>query len=223
MTRVTREWVRLPTAWIARGGLARFNWHSGNGASSAAALMTLIATAHQADEGNGIAHVTYDYLQDVTSLSRAKVSAGLQVLEQFGIVGRRALGRSTVSLLDYDRQRGWGKLPAKGLYLGKAIEAFSYFSLRKPAELNALKLYLLFVERRNNASNLANVSYDKIQAYTDIDRPRIKAGLNVLMANGLVHVEHVPSSISAFGVSNAYRLAYLDSYSHMGTQGRRGL
>ena len=39
-------------------------------------------------------------------------------------------------------------------------------------------------------------------------------------AFGLVYVEQAPSEISEYGTSNAYRLAYIDSYVHRGTRGR---
>jgi hypothetical protein len=42
----------------------------------------------------------------------------------------------------------------------------------------------------------------------------------VLAAQGLVHVEHVPSMTSDYGISNGYRLAFIDSNVHMGTRGR---
>jgi len=37
---------------------------------------------------------------------------------------------------------------------------------------------------------------------------------------GLIHIEHVPSTQSNFGISNAYRLAHLEPHRHMGTIGR---
>jgi hypothetical protein len=81
-------------------------------------------------------------------------------------------------------------------------------------------LYLLFVARRDDDTNLANISYDKIQGYTGIDRVHIRTGITLLGALSLVHVEHFRSSLSDLGVSSAYRLVGLDSYSHMGTKGR---
>jgi hypothetical protein len=156
----------------------------------------------------------------VTGLSRAKVSNGLDVLGALSVIEREPSGRSTFALTNYDRSGGWGKLPAKKLYSLGRISAFVDFHLRSPAELNALKLYFLFVARRGNDTNMANISFTKIEEYTGLERHRIKTGLTVLGVVGLVHVERVPSQVSEYGVANAYRLVGIDSHIHMGTRGR---
>jgi hypothetical protein len=120
----------------------------------------------------------------------------------------------------HERERGWCKLPAKRLYSGERIEAFDAFRLRVIAELDAMKLYLLFAARRDNESNLANISYDKITEFSGVERSRLKKAISVLAALGLVYVEHRTSTTNDYGVANAYRLAHLDPYVHMGTRGR---
>lgn len=215
-----RDWVRLPTSWIQAGGLKNFRWKQGEGADNIAALIVLMVLAHHAEDEDGTAKLSYDAIQKMTTLSRAKVSRGLQVLEERGIVARLS-ARSSYELLGYDRSQGWGKLPARKLYANENVVALRDFHLRAIAELDALKLYLLFIALRDNESNLARISYDKISDYSGIDRARIKAGLSLLVVNGLVHVERGPSAMSEYGVSNAYRLAHLDPYNHSGTRGRR--
>ncbi len=218
-----KDWVKLPTTWIQNKGLTAFRWTAASGSDQAAALMVLVAMAHHADETKGTVHLTYETLCDITTLSRAKVSAGLKLLEERELVVRKPLGRrSSSQLTNYDPTKGWGKLPAKPLYprAGGPISFFTELSLRKPIELHALKLYLLFVTRRDNATNLANISYDKIEEYTGIERDRIKSGLSLLAANSLVHVERLPAKGLDYGVSNAYRLVQLDGHIHMGTRGR---
>lgn len=217
-----QNWVRLPTGWVEDGGLKGLRWAEGEGASNAAALLAPIAIAQHADQETGLARLTYDDLGEATHLSRAKLSDGLDVLGGRGLILRQPDGRSSYALTDFDTERGWGKLPARGLYgEGRSMGSFRDFTLRKPAELNALKLYLLFVARRNRETNMADLSYDKIVSYSGVARERIKAALNVLAANGLVHIEHVPSTTNDFGSANAYRLAHLESRVHMGTRGRR--
>jgi hypothetical protein len=83
-----------------------------------------------------------------------------------------------------------------------------------------MKLYLLFASRRNNESNFADISYDKITEFSGVERSRLKRAISVLAANGLVYVEHRRSNKNEHGVANAYRLAHLDAYAHMGTRGR---
>jgi hypothetical protein len=216
-----REWVRLPTDWIQDRGLCSFRWAKGAGSANTAALMALIAIAHNADDETGAARLTYDSLCIATSLSRAKLSSGLNVLEANKLIERGGVnGRSVYHLTNY-RPNGWGKLPARRLYNAHGeIAAFKEFRLRNRVELNALKLYLLFIGRRSQKTNLAHINYDTINDYTGIDQSNIKAGLSVLAGQGLVHVEHLPSNVSEFGISNAYRIVYIDPRRHMGTIGR---
>lgn len=215
-----REWVRVPTDWIDEGGLKRLLWIQGEGSDNVAALMSLTVIAHHADENTGLARITYEEMCGFTGLSRAKMSGGLGVLERHNVITRNVAGRSTYLLTRYKREGGWGKLPAKGLYSCGIIAAFEEFTLRRSAELNALKLYYLFVQRRDNKTNMANISYEKIHEYIGVDRNKIKQGLSLLAALGLVHIEHVPSEQSKYGISNAYRLAHLSPFTHMGTRGR---
>lgn len=213
-----KEWVKLPTDWIRSGCLTELRWSSGIGSNNTAALMALIRLAHVADD-EGIAKATYDDLCHSTGLSRAKVSDGLSVLEEKSLIGRNP-ARSTFRLVNFNPRQGWGKLPAKRLYSGERMVAFSEFKLRNPAELNALKIYLLAVAFRDNETNLANLSYDKFEELAGIDRARIRAALSVLTYAGLLHTERVASHQNAFAVSNAYRLVGIDSYRHAGTTGR---
>jgi hypothetical protein len=74
---------------------------------------------------------------------------------------------------------------------------------------------------RDDLSNLAYISYSKIETYTGIERSRIKSGLSILAANGVVHIEHVQAMGSDYGIANAYRVAHIEPYRHMGTIGRR--
>jgi hypothetical protein len=67
---------------------------------------------------------------------------------------------------------------------------------------------------------MANISFDKIEEYTSIERQSIKPATSLLAALSLVYVEHIPSLRNEYGIANAYRLAGLDPYAHMGTRGR---
>ena len=84
-----------------------------------------------------------------------------------------------------------------------------------------MKLYFLFASRRDRQSNMAKISYDKIEEYSGVNREHIKRALTILGANSLVHIEHVPSGAHVDGVASAYRLVHLHSRQHMGTWGAR--
>jgi hypothetical protein len=219
MIRGLKKWVRLPTVWIEEKGLRSVSW-SDHGADQLAALMLLTVIGHRADQVTGVAQATYDQLADETYLSRAKVAAGLGVLSKRQLIEREPEGRSTFRLVKFDPNRGWAKLPASGMYQSGAIFAFADFKLRQQAELNAMKLFLLFVSRRGRDTNMANISYDVIEQYSGVPRPRIRTALSILTVTGLVHVDRMPSEMSEYGISNGYRIAHLDSYIHMGTTGR---
>jgi hypothetical protein len=216
-----QKWVKLPTAWITQKRvLPQMRWTTtpGEGANNMAALMTLIVIAQHADPSDGVAALTYDQLGECTGLSRAKLSGGLKLLEKkFSLVERRPSGRSSFRLADFDPTGGWGKLPARRLYSPSGrISFFSALGMRKPAELHALKLYLLFVAMRDNASNLARISYDRIEEYTGVDRHQIRSALSILAANGVVHIEHL-QAWGDHGISNAYRVAFIEDHQHLGT------
>jgi RIO-like serine/threonine protein kinase len=214
------EWVRLPSEWIRARNLTAMKWKSGgNGSDNTAALMTLVAIAHTADE-SGVAHATYDQLCAATGLSRAKLSNGLEVLNDLKVIERRTNGRSTYRLANYSIEKGWAKLPAKSMYAGGCIAAFGELELRRAVELNAMKLFFLFVAQRGRDTNFANIGYDKIQEYTGVERAKIKSAISLLASLSLIHVEHIHSKVNDHGTANAYRIVGVEPNVHMGTKGR---
>ena len=54
-------------------------------------------------------------------------------------------------------------------------------------------LYFLFATRRNDAMNMALISYDKIVEYTGLNRAQIGHAISLLVASRLVHVHEMPS------------------------------
>lgn len=211
------DWVRLPTAWIEAKGLRAVSWTQRR-ADNIAGLMLLVALAHRMDQTSGDARVTYSELQAATGLSRTLISGGLQMLTDAGLVRRE--GKSVMSLARFEANANYAKLPARQLYDGDEIVAFRDFTLRNRAELDALKLYLLFASRRDRNANVANLSYDKIEEFAGLDRARIKRAIDLLVVRNLVRVDQRPSRISERGMSHGYRLTGLDNYIHAGTRGR---
>jgi len=215
------DWARLPSGWIGAEGLKEFKWaHGGAGADQLASLMALVVIAHSVDAETGISRITYNDLTKRACLSRAKVAKALKVLQERQLITRPAdSGRSVIGLANYD-QVPWAKLPFRGMYEEGRIRAFDEFKLRNVIELDALKLFLLFAQRRDQSTNLANISYDKIEVYTGIARVRIKYAISFLVSHLLIHVEQIPSRRTDFGISHAYRLVGVDPHIHMGTRGR---
>lgn len=217
---VNSGWVPLPSDWINEGNLKELRWRNGGeGSDNIAALMALTAIAHVADRETGIARATYDEICLATDLSRAKLSGGLSRLEDLRLVERNPDGnRSQYRLAGKDGY--WAQFPARSMYSGGRIHCFSDFPLRRRIGLDALKLFFLFVARRDTRTNLTNLGYDKIQEYSAVDRPRIKPAISFLASIPLVYVEHVPSQAWEGGTANAYRICGLETRRHMGTTGR---
>lgn len=209
-------WVMMPSDWIIRGELQQFHWASEIGANNIAALMTFALILHRADRESGIARLIYDDIELATSLSRSKISAGLEILGKRKLIVREPEGRSTYKLCEFNPSSSWAKFPALRLYRDGQIPFFYELNLRKRAELDAMKLWYLIAARRDKKDNLAKVTYDQITELTGIPRDRIKTALSLLAANGIVYIEHVPSRHSEYGIANAYRIPQIDSFSPHG-------
>jgi hypothetical protein len=148
------------------------------------------------------------------------VARALKVLQERQLITRPTDGgRSAFGLANHD-QVPWAKLPFRSMYEQGRIAAFDQFKLRKVIELDAVKLFLLYAQRRDQGTNLANISYDKIEEYTGVARVRIRHAISFLVSHLLIHVEQIPRRHADVGISHAYRLVGIDSHIHMGTRGR---
>jgi hypothetical protein len=215
-----RFWVRLPTQWIKNEGLIRFVWGGdGVGADNIAALMAIIAIAHEADSESGVARITYEDLGGRTGLSRAKLAAGLNILRRTELIDAQTEGRSHYKLVNYGL-KGWGKLPASTMYSSGRIRPFEEFKLRRTTELDALKLFLLFVAFRGEDINAASIGYEKMSQYSGIHANRIKAAISLLTSHEMIVVDPRPK-VDAPGFIHTYRIVGIDSRRHLGTTGRK--
>lgn len=224
------EWVKIPTEWIRDKedpGLRRFSWRGPDRSSFIAALMLYICIAHHAVRKPtddlprpGLAKLSYTKLTELTDLSRAKIASGTRILHDYSLVQRLKSGKTNVyRVVNYEIRSGWAKLPCKSLYDEKeqAIVPFKEFKLRHKNELNALKLYLLLVSFRDNQSNHANPSYDKIQPYTGISRNEIRSAISLLINLGMIHVDRIRDPDEEQGkVRNVYRILGIENHRHTG-------
>ena len=65
------------------------------------------------------------------------------------------------------------------------IAVFINLRLRLRAELDGLKLYFLFASRRDRATNMAKITFNKIEGYSGLARNDIRRALTLLAANAL--------------------------------------
>lgn len=130
--------------------------------------------------------LTYGDLSEITDVSRAMVAVGLRRLD--GLIrvepgsGRRP-NSYRIEGFPGAGEGGWAKLPWAHLL---RTGAFSHFSSRSRLDLAALKLYLLFLAFRDNATNEAAIAYEKIQGYTGLGRREIRRGVSKLIESELV-------------------------------------
>lgn len=212
-------WRRMPHQWIEHGGLRSFSWRDGAGADNAAALMLLAALIHQADADTGCTRLTYDQWQHMTGLSRAKVARGLSILSDREIINRTNPNRSEVQLANFDAP-SWAKFPARPLYNPRGeIVFFHKLTLRGRVQLDLLKLWFLFCSRRNRNTNEVDITYDTIEYYSGIDRPRIADAISLGLHYQLIVVEK-SFDIFTERASSSYRVRYIEPYKHAGTMPR---
>jgi DNA-binding Lrp family transcriptional regulator len=164
--------------------------------------MALAVISHHADPNAGIARLSYQQIGEMASLSRAKLAAGLDVLEAHGVVERAAAGRGSYRLIGYDPRLGWAKFPTAG----------DDFHLRRRAGLDAVKLLFLIAARRDRRINAAKMTHQTIEEYSGVAREHIRRGLTILAVAGILHVDRVRSNAGAEQVANSYRLAHIDPY-----------
>lgn len=225
-----KQWVRMPAFWVRNEDelpLAKMKWVGPKKSDQIAALLIYPVLVHHANEEvtshlpeRGLCKLTYSTIGNLSGLSRAKIAGGLKILESMGLISLFGTGRDNVyQISNFENVRGWGKLPASGLYSDdrKSIPVFHRFQLRSKNELSALKIYYLLVAMRDNASGYARVGYEKIQNYTGVPRNEIKSALSLLINLGLIHVDSGKSAVVDFGTVNLYRLRYLEPYKHRGT------
>lgn len=214
------QWRQLPTKCIQDGELKNLRW-SQYGADAVAALMVMLVMAHRrpllSDGTNGSElSITYDDLGRSLSISRSKISRGIQLLIQQGWVVRGE-GRSLYRFTAPDTP--WGKVPVRSLYdRHGTISAFDGWRLRNPLELDALKLYFLLVAFRDTQRNYTSMRYHLMNDYTGVQIGKIKGALNFLVVSNLIYVEReAQDPFDRTNPANLYRLRGVDPYRHAGT------
>lgn len=222
------EWVKMPSNWIRfNSGLKKFTRKEMSNAISALIVyIALILRANQEPNEEfmepGYVSISYTVLQNMTGLSRALISRGLKKLVEENLINiHKNNKKNQYEVLEYDPSKGWGKLPKKYLYkesTGGEITFLNHFKLRHLTELNALKLYLLFIAFRDNKRNSARISYSKITEYTGVYPNNIRDALSLLVNLSLIQIDREVLPSDDKNPPNEYRIRGIDSRNHLGTQ-----
>lgn len=217
-------WAKIPTAWITHDSkLPGFSWKQ-HGSNATAALILFIALAirlNQSKIGKKVGQdrsrpsfrASYENLQTLTALSRAKIAAGLHFLKELEMINVSRKGRMNQYLLRGITEYGnWAQLPQTHL-LGPGGLPFSKFQLRHRNELNALKLYLLLLAYRNTKTNFTALGYDKICDLSGLMKNDVPPALSLLINLDLVRVEQdEPINGEVGRPHNRYRIRGLSAH-----------
>lgn len=221
------EWKRMPTGWIDHDTLHTLRWNN-DGSTNSAALMLYIALCIHASPYDdpvqalktGEASPTYIELMRFCGLSRAKVSDGLKLLVAINRISKRRNGVNTVYAikgLEEQSNCRWGKVPFKSLSRkGVLSPLFDKMSIRNKGTLHALKIFLMAVKFRDNQTNYAQFSYDKIEEFAGIPKFEIKKALSALSENNLLVIDSIRSQSNEYR-KNIYRVAGVNNTRHLGT------
>ena len=191
-------WAKFPTRWILQRKLNLISWRAYK-SDGTAALLVLIALAvkrnrdqvERVPEGDAsMVKATYDEIQDLIGISRAKVAHGLDLLARLRIIERVEDKRSYYRIIGLNEPGRWAKLPQE-LMMDQPgrISAFDPFTLRSKSEFDALKLYLLMVAFRNTRTGFAHIGYEKISEYTGVGTRYLRKAKSHLISLGLIHVD----------------------------------
>jgi DNA-binding transcriptional ArsR family regulator len=222
------EFVKMPSFWIIDQTLSQLKWDGKDNAAGVSALMLYISIAHKVNSeankefsGVGFAKLSYSDFERIVGLSRAKIAGGLKKLEEIGIITTDKGGKTSVyQLVGYNPKEKWAKLPCRYLYKNECIKVFSDFHLRHKNELNALKMYLLAVAFRDNTSNHAIISYEKINHYTGISENDICYAISLLVNLKLIQVDRSPTESIEGQTEGSWTFKHKNMYRLIGLKGR---
>lgn len=222
-----QKWVRMPSYWVRDPNklpLTTMRWKGDDKSNNIAGLMLyIVLMQHASQEVSidrpiiGTCSLSYEQMNDITGLSKTKISAGLKVLLELELIQKINKGKekSVYQIVNFGTRGSWAKLPAKDLYNKEKnkIPIFHGFHLRNKNELNSLKLYLLIITFRDNNSNYALIGYDKITEYTGIPRNEIRSAISLLINLGLVQLNKESNNDSEhLNLPNMYRPCFVEPY-----------
>ena len=122
----------------------------------------------------------------MTGLSRLLISRSLRLLEELQAINTVRIGNACAyELIGVERNGGWCAAPH-----GHLLDGANYLrrlkgireTLRRPASLYAMKLYILLLAFRDRRQNITRISYENIGAYTGMRREDISVAWQIIAA-----------------------------------------
>lgn len=194
-------WLSTKETWEAppRHTLAELHWRD-HRAAGICALLILIMLATRLNEVVRAARkagkpdvdtvaVTWTELQQATGHARATVGKGIMLLESWGVIKVKKIGRANHYQLVRVHEPGhWCALPTE--FPEKNGDAVSRFRDLPSTQLglNALKLYVVLLARRSTQYNTTSLSFNGIIRWTGIRREDIRKAWGFLDGQHLATV-----------------------------------
>lgn len=181
---MAKKFCMCPTWWVRdEQGLGRFSAGKDAG-QNIAALKCVIAISTAVDFHSRKAKLSLSDLEILTGLSRPMVIRGLAVLQGFEIVRVGKAGRvHEYELTVLEEDANWGKIP-----YDLVLKQLPTLPNRGAIPLTALKLYLLLIAFRSNASETIAMRYDVIEQRLACQRSQVRPALDILYTHMLISV-----------------------------------
>lgn len=201
---IRSAWFKMPSTWMRSGGLTNLKWNNdelGTPSAKIAALQIYYSIAMTLEfvEMKGaydekiiryVSTATFNRFRTITGLSRALITAGVEILERIGLIKRHREGkRCYYEIVGYvPGGGGWCKVPLRKI-LGTSgdIAPFHRFKLRRKIELYAMKFYLYICFARDNKTEGTYASFETINKATGIPEKEIPNTYSFLLGVGLLN------------------------------------
>lgn len=182
-SRLSNWWVRQPEV---------FKEFEGGGTSglSIAALKCAIAISLNIDFNTRKVRISLTDLQKVTGLSRPMVARGIAILESLNVINvYKASYVNTYEMTIHKDDERWAKIPHDLL-----TKRLCELPNRGAIGVASLKIYLLLVSFRPNASQELSITHENIRSYTGIQKKHVRPALDVLFSHSLIRITSAESS-----------------------------
>ena len=166
-------------------------------------------------------YAKYDEIQKIAHINRSEISRALNFLRERGIIGFSSRpGVRTQYRFCFGESKRWVQVP-RTFFKKQALKVLSltytHFAVRERHQflLNALKLYLYLLMKRDNRTNRAYVPYDAIEIACKIKRSDIRKTSSILMTEDLITIEsrYKPKESKGYKrASNAYFITGLRDF-----------
>lgn len=193
-------WHMVPATPVIEA-LPKFQWKrvgTDSAAADAAALMVYVALNFAVEGdlerlGDGFleprlqarARLSYDRLQEATSLSRSLVTQGLARLVERHLVTADGSTQDRTYLIQWPKYHFF-KLPCRAIVRNGVIQPFAGLNMRAKFDLYALKLYLYLASIRSGKASFSMAAYETIYRATGIPERDIRRAISVLVGCGLL-------------------------------------